>query len=107
MIEPPKTIYLQFYGDGDPSDEGEVDVNYVTWCEDNQFNYDVRYIRADFQETSIDGMLKALSSHMCQVANAMVEYDDNELMKLYALELQGYAKIAREWAEHIADLGIS
>ena len=41
---PPTIIYLQWYGDGDPSDGEPLDpVNEVTWCADQIFERDFEY----------------------------------------------------------------
>lgn len=47
--QPPRTIYIQWHGDGDP-DDGDVSIGDVTWCKDRIFDNDVEYIRADVVE---------------------------------------------------------
>ncbi len=45
VIDPPKEIWL-VYGEID-FDVKSRDCDEVTWCEDQQFGSDVKYIRAD------------------------------------------------------------
>lgn len=44
----PEHIWLQWHGDGDPKDTGEVEPSEVTWCRDQVFKQDVEYVRAQF-----------------------------------------------------------
>lgn len=43
--ESPDTIYLQFYGDGDVDNAGEISHENVTWCEDRIYPTDVEYAK--------------------------------------------------------------
>lgn len=43
--EYPDTIYLQFYGDGDVDNAGEISHENVTWCEDRIYPTDVEYAK--------------------------------------------------------------
>lgn len=44
MREPPKRIWLQYYGDGDELIENPSSED-TTWCEDQINNHDVEYVR--------------------------------------------------------------
>lgn len=41
----PEKIYLQWYGDGEPDEPGEVSVHDVTWHKDKVFKHDIEYVR--------------------------------------------------------------
>jgi hypothetical protein len=43
----PLNLWLQWYGDGTPEDDGEVCESEVTWCRDKIFDADVEYVCAD------------------------------------------------------------
>jgi hypothetical protein len=43
----PDVIYLQFHGDGNPDDEGTVRDADVTWCRDQIFEHDIKYVRVE------------------------------------------------------------
>ena len=43
---PPRVIWLQWHGDGEPWEGGEVDAGEVTWSASKVFEHDVRYVRA-------------------------------------------------------------
>lgn len=62
----PEKIYLAFYGEGNPSEDGPVDLDQVTWCQ-NQINpSDVAYVRADNaskHRAALDHLLTKLKSH--------------------------------------------
>lgn len=49
MREPPDTIFLQYYGDAAPEDNGsdpaEVTWSEITWCKDQIFEHDIKYVR--------------------------------------------------------------
>ena len=45
LSKPPEKIYLQFYGDGEPDEEGNVDDEDVTWCINQIFTHDVEFVR--------------------------------------------------------------
>lgn len=49
MLNPPEKIYLQFYGDQEPSSE-PTEVGDVTWCQDSIWEHDVLYLRSDRAE---------------------------------------------------------
>jgi hypothetical protein len=43
----PLNLWLQWYGDGTPEDNGEVCESKVTWCREKVFEHDVEYVHAD------------------------------------------------------------
>jgi hypothetical protein len=43
----PERIWLQYHGDCDPSDDGPVHDEDVTWCRTDIFEHDIEYVRAD------------------------------------------------------------
>jgi hypothetical protein len=43
--QPPKRIYLQWYGSSSPDDSGEIDEHDVTWSPDRLFKHDIVYVR--------------------------------------------------------------
>ena len=47
MSEAPERIWLQWFGDSDPDDPGEVYIDDVTWQDERIFDHDVEYVRAD------------------------------------------------------------
>lgn len=47
MKNPPDKIYLQWHGDGEPDDVGEVSEVDVTWCKDRIYSQDIEYVQAD------------------------------------------------------------
>ena len=48
-MEPPEIIWMQWNGDGEP-DGSPVAEGEVTWCREQVFRHDVKYIRADVGE---------------------------------------------------------
>jgi len=53
MLNPPDKIYLQFYRDQEPPQNGEqieVDVGDVSWCKDSIWEHDILYLRSDKAE---------------------------------------------------------
>lgn len=46
MSDAPDTIYLQWHGDGDPDEPGDVHEPEVTWSRARVYRHDVRYVRA-------------------------------------------------------------
>lgn len=63
MKQPPDKIYLQWHGDGEPNDVGEVDGNEVTWCKDKIFEHDIEYVQA----SRIDALEIAIKQHREQM----------------------------------------
>jgi hypothetical protein len=53
---PPVKIYLQWDGDGDPSDTPIEKRGEICWCQDRIFNGDIEYVRLD----KVAKLLKAL-----------------------------------------------
>ena len=43
----PDVIFLQWWGDGDPDDPGEVYIDEVTWQDERIFDHDVEFVRRD------------------------------------------------------------
>lgn len=43
----PLSLWLQWHGDGNPDDEGEVAESEVTWCREKIYEHDVEYVHAD------------------------------------------------------------
>jgi len=43
----PLNLWLQWHGDGNPEDDGEVCESEVTWCREKIFDHDVEYVHAD------------------------------------------------------------
>ena len=43
----PERIWLQWHGDGDPDDPGEVYIGEVTWQDERIFDHDIEYVRRD------------------------------------------------------------
>lgn len=62
MNEPPRKIYLQFYGDSETDDIGPVDDGDVTWCIDRINNSDIVYVREHWLQRLelIEGAAKTL-----------------------------------------------
>ena len=64
MLNPPDKIYLQFYGDQEPPQNGEqieVDVGDVSWCKDLIWKHDILYLRSDDVKTLKKEFKKALN----------------------------------------------
>lgn len=55
--KPPDTIWLQYHGDAEPENE-PVDADGITWCWEEIFQQDIRYIRADVIEQRILDVIK-------------------------------------------------
>lgn len=53
---PPVKIYLQWDGEGDPSDMPIEKRGEICWCQDKVFNGDIEYVRLD----KVAKLLKAL-----------------------------------------------
>lgn len=53
---PPPRIWLQWHGDADPDEDGEVSDGDVTWSRDHVFKHDYEYIRADRLGILIDAL---------------------------------------------------
>lgn len=49
----PDVIWLQWHGDGEPYDRGDVDPTDVTWCQDKIYEHDVKYIRVTEPESAL------------------------------------------------------
>ena len=45
--QPPKDLYLQWYGDQDEPLEEPPYGSEVSWCQEQIWNHDVRYVRVD------------------------------------------------------------
>jgi hypothetical protein len=43
----PLNLWLQWYGDGTPEDDGEICESEVTWSREKIFDHDVEYVHAD------------------------------------------------------------
>lgn len=43
--QPPKRIYLQWYGSGGPGDGGEISESEVSWSANRIFKHDFVYVR--------------------------------------------------------------
>ena len=56
---PPEKIYLQWHGDGEPDDLGEVSEHDVTWCRNKIFNHDIEYVSA----SEIARLREAIKTH--------------------------------------------
>jgi len=56
----PLDLWLQWHGDGDPEDDGEVRESEVTWSRDKIFDGDVEYVHAD-------EIRRALGGHHCSM----------------------------------------
>ena len=54
----PLDLWLQWHGDGDPEDDGEVCESEVTWSREKIFDGDVEYVHAD-------EIRRALMGHRC------------------------------------------
>jgi hypothetical protein len=55
----PESIWLQWHGDAEPDDTGEVSTDDVTWSTDRMFAHDVRYVRWDLVEPLLTDILAA------------------------------------------------
>lgn len=44
MKQPPKKIYLQWHGSGDPDPSSDINPNDVSWCRDKIFKHDLVYV---------------------------------------------------------------
>ena len=47
MSDAPDVIFLQWHGDGDPDELGEVYEEEVTWAAERIFDHDIEYVRRD------------------------------------------------------------
>jgi hypothetical protein len=67
MTSPPDVIYLQWYGE--PYYDGEIDPdaggNEVTWCEDEIWDVDIKYLLATPE--------REVASTMCRVLKKLVD----------------------------------
>ena len=63
----PERIFLQWHGDGDPDEPGEVYIDEVTWQDERIFDHDVEYVRAD----KADALARALK--LIDAARAFVK----------------------------------
>jgi hypothetical protein len=54
----PVEIFLQWHGDADPNEIGDVEPSEVTWCADQVFRHDVRYVRWDKVEPILRDILQ-------------------------------------------------
>lgn len=57
--KPPKRIWLQYYGDGNPEYDGPVDFDEMCWCSDKVNKHDVEYVRP----TQLQGQNTALQAN--------------------------------------------
>ena len=56
----PLDLWLQWHGDGDPEDDGEVCESEVTWSREKIFDGDVEYVHAG-------EIRRALGGHRCSL----------------------------------------
>ena len=56
MSNVPERIWLQWHGDGDPDDPGEVCVDEVTWEQERIFDGDIEYVRRDKADALADAL---------------------------------------------------
>ena len=47
MINPPRRLFLQWHGDANPAETGNLHGDNVSWCRDRVFEYDIEYVRGD------------------------------------------------------------
>jgi hypothetical protein len=60
MNTPPKTLWLQWHGDAEPDDTGDVAQDQVTWNYEKVFNDDIEYVHADVIRRELLGHSKSL-----------------------------------------------
>lgn len=103
---PPKVIYLQYHGDGEPDDESPVRDADVTWCRDKIFEHDLEYVRLEEKEPSgrnalnKSGMFKTPPSKQWMEA-AIASDEEPEVIGLTpnALNLQMARELVSELPE--------
>lgn len=89
---PPDKLYLQWHGDWEPDEVGEVDEGEVTWCRDKIFTHDIEYARID------ESTATALRSQADELATEQREHRE-DLETLAALRAQ-LAKSEKEIASY-------
>ena len=62
MSEAPERIWLQWFGDSDPDDPGEVYIDDVTWQDERIFDHDIEYVRADRYREAVELLHRARES---------------------------------------------
>ena len=88
MSEPYDHIWLQFYGEDKSLGKAEE----ITWCEDEQHDCDVKYIRADLHEaqprTARSDALEeaAMVCDACEVGQDVPNIVRHVAMKIRALK---------------------
>jgi hypothetical protein len=58
LPEPPIKVWLQWHGDGDPSDGDPVPTVGVTWSAEKVWRGDVEYVRADEYNRLRDAIIR-------------------------------------------------
>ena len=58
--QPPKTLYIQWYGDQDEPLEEPPYGSEVSWCQEQIWNHDVRYVRDDRFRAAVDELNRLL-----------------------------------------------
>jgi hypothetical protein len=102
MNTPPKTLWLQWHGDAEPDDTGDVAQDQVTWNYEKVFNDDIEYVNADeirhellghsksllFGDTGLLAATKRCLHLLEHIENLVQEYEQN-------LHIGAYVAMAR------------
>jgi hypothetical protein len=68
---PPKEIWLQWDGDGSPSNAPIRERGEVCWCQDKIFNGDIKYVRADSREDAVGKELNVALKNLLDAQDIM------------------------------------
>ena len=73
MSDAPERIWLQWWGDGDPDEPGEVYLDEVTWQDERIFDHDVEFVRKDKVAELLDNIIVAydLPGDHCELSDAI------------------------------------